>query len=743
MSMSLLLKAEPLILRPYQQEAVNAVYDYLRHKDDNPCVVIPTAGGKGAIMSTICRDSIQHWNGSPKRCVTEAEWDAQMYCCAKCGAQKKTESPFAPPTETSGVEIGANLLGKKDMRLLRENLSSLDQSGPAWQSDQLPKRGQLETAAFLLHLLRQEGQERYVESQYQDEGKPEVEANRPCSAPSRGQWQTDRSTETTTKATGATLASGTCSSHPSAASQGNTNEYQDRYSQPETKDRDRTGRSFACDDQESQDRQTTDGVLASQRVVRITHIQCESPVPVFNLQVTGHPSYYANEILAHNCHMLPHDGEGMYRKFLAESKVINPQVRLIGLTATPYRMSTGLICAPENLLNEICYEISVKELIVQGYLCPLKSKAGKVKVDTSGLHIRGGEFIANEVEELMDRDSLVHAACREIVEHTRDRHSVLIFAAGVQHGRHIQRTLEKLGQECGFVCGETLPFDRAETLRRFRDSNLKYLCNVNVLTTGFDAPNIDCVAMLRPTMSAGLFYQMTGRGFRLSPDKTDCLILDFAGNVLRHGPVDDLQIKPPSEGNGVAPVKECPGCGSLIHASYTICPECDHEFPPPERRLHDHQATTAGVLTGQFTDTRFEVQDVSYCVHFKRKADLDHPPSMRVEYRLGYNNYQSEWICFEHTGYARTRAEVWWRKRSNLPVPKKVTEAIELAEDGALCKTKAITVRNIAGQKYANIIDYELGDKPSFRQPGWEDESEQQEYETASVWDDENDEIPF
>ncbi|NJL71279.1 MAG: hypothetical protein HC888_06550 [Candidatus Competibacteraceae bacterium] len=204
----------------------------------------------------------------------------------------------------------------------------------------------------------------------------------------------------------------------------------------------------------------------------------------------------------------------MYRTFLSEARIVNPNVRLIGLTATPYRMTTGTICGPDNLLNHVCYEVGVRELIVQGYLCPLKSKAGRRKVDTSSLHTsggRGGEFIAGEVEALMDDDSLVRSACQEIVAHTRDRHSVLIFAAGVQHALHVQRVLGEMGQECGFVCGDMLPFERTETLKRFKDGGcggLKYLVNVNVLTTGFDAPNIDCVVLLRPTNSPGLYYQM-------------------------------------------------------------------------------------------------------------------------------------------------------------------------------------------------------------------------------------------
>ena len=562
-----------LELRPYQQEAVEATYRYLREKDDNPCIVIPTAGGKTPVMATICRDSVQQWNGR--------------------------------------VLILAHV-----KELLEQTASTLAQVAP-----------DLDIGIYSAGLKSRDTEHSIIVAGIQSVYKRACELGR------------------------------------------------------------------------------------------------------FDL------------IMVDEAHLIPPAGEGMYRTFLAEAQIINPQVRLIGLTATPYRMTTGMICGPENLLNEICYEVSVKELIVQGFLCPLKSKAGKVKADTSGLHVRGGEFIANEVEELMDRDNLVRSACREIVEYTQERHSVLIFASGIQHGRHIQRVLEALGQECGFVCGDTLPFDRAETLKRFRDSDLKYLCNVNVLTTGFDAPNIDSVAMLRPTMSPGLYYQMVGRSFRLHPSKTDSLVLDFGGNILRHGPVDDLQIKEPGQGNGDAPAKECPECNAVIHAAYANCPECGYEFPPPERQQHDRQASTAGVLSSDPTDIQFEVKDVSYSVHLKRGADPDHPRSMRVEYRLGYNIYQSEWICLEHSGYARAKAEIWWRQRSNAPVPMSTQEAVALAQDGALCQTKAVTIRNIPGQKYDRIISYELGEKTLYRQPGWDDETLDAELEPANAWPD--DDVPF
>ena len=437
-------------------------------------------------------------------------------------------------------------------------------------------------------------------------------------------------------------------------------------------------------------------------------------------------------------HMLPPDGEGLYRTFLADARVVNPNIRLIGLTATPYRMTTGMICGPENLLNHVCYEVGVRELIVQGYLCPLKTKAGRRKVDTSNLHIRGGEFIAGEVEALMDDDSLVRSACREIVDHTRDRHSVLIFASGVQHALHVQRVLSECGQECGFVCGETLPFERAATLDRFKEDRLKYLVNVNVLTTGFDAPNIDCVALLRPTNSPGLYYQMVGRGFRLDPSKDNCLVLDFGGNILRHGPVDALQVEDRSGGSGEAPAKECPECQAVIHAAYATCPECGYEFPPPERQKHDHQAATAGILSGEVTETDYEVSEVYYSVHVKRGAPEDHPRTLRVDYRCGFNDYHSEWVCPEHTGYARGKFEAWWRARSSEPFPESAEQAVDLAEAGALVQTRAITVRSVAGEKFDRISDYQLGPIP----PRLDGGDEQIDGELPEpVWPE--DDIPF
>jgi DNA repair protein RadD len=534
-------------LRLYQRDAVEAVYDFLRRRDDNPCVVIPTGGGKTPVIATICRDAVNLWNG---RVVILAHVKELLEQAAD---KLRAIAPDVP------VGIYSAGLKRKDL-------------------------GYAVTIAG-------------IQSIYQR----------------------------------------------------------------------------ACD-------------LGS-----------------------------VDLVIVDEAHLIPPDGEGMYRQFLADAKVVNPNVRVIGLTATPFRMKTGTICAPENFLNEICYEIGVRELIVQGWLSQLRTKAGAAKVDTSELHVRGGEFIPGEVEDLMDTDALVDAACAEVIEHTKDRRSVLIFASGVRHGEHVARVLRgRHGVECGFVEGNTPRKERDDLIGRFKRGELKYLANVNVLTTGFDAPNVDCVALLRPTLSPGLYYQMVGRGFRLHPGKTDCLVLDFGGNVLRHGPVDHIKVREPNaSGGGEAPAKECPQCHAVIAAGYATCPECGYEFPPPERQKHDATASSEGILSGQTSRWDETVSEVSYHIHYKRDDPSGGaPPTMRVEYQCGLNRWFREWVCLEHSGYARQKAEAWWRARSNEPVPGTVEEAVDLANAGALASTTRITVEKKAGEKFDRIVGHALGAKP-------------------------------
>ena len=360
-------------------------------------------------------------------------------------------------------------------------------------------------------------------------------------------------------------------------------------------------------------------------------------------------------VIVDEVHMVPLDGEGRYQTFLNALKAKNPNVRLIGYTATPYRTYGGLICKPENLFQEICYEIGIKELIAQGFISKITSKAGTVHADLEHLHIRMGEFVADEVEAAMGEDAVVVNACREIVRLTKDRHTCLIFCTSVAHSQRVAKLVAQFsGEECAVVTGETSPLERAETIARLRGERvnvdlfgaskppLKYCTNCGVMTTGTDIPCIDTVVLLRPTASAGLFLQMVGRGFRLSPQtgKKECLVLDYGKNIERLGCIDQIKVKEPksAEGEGGMLAKECPNCHALLPLPIMLCPECGYAFPKKEARSHDEHASDVAILSGEVTKESYDVAHVDYQVWEKRGAPPGSLKTVRVTYYVDMLN---------------------------------------------------------------------------------------------------------
>lgn len=413
-------------------------------------------------------------------------------------------------------------------------------------------------------------------------------------------------------------------------------------------------------------------------------------------------------VLIDEAHLIPPDGEGMYRTFLAAAREINPAVRLIGLTATPYRLNSGLICSPENLLNEICYEVGVKELIAGGFLSRLVSKAAAGEVNADDLHVRGGDFIPAEAEALMTADKVVEVAVEEIVRKTADRRSVLIFCAGVRHAEQVRQEIAARGLSVEAVYGDTLAQFRDEAIAKFKAGEVKYLVNVAVLTTGFDAPETDCVVLLRPTQSPGLYYQMCGRGFRIAEGKKNCLILDFGGNVQRHGPLDMIEPharRKREHGDGKSdapPTKKCPECGTVVLRIFTVCPECGHAFPA----IHDAYAATDGLLSGEVSEEEYEVSDVWFSVHEKKDAPPGAPRTVQVEYFADMTTSFREWVCPEHSGYARTKFEKWWRELAGAdsPLPADAEEAAERARDEIGPAVVGVRIRRVSGEKYPRVV---------------------------------------
>jgi DNA repair protein RadD len=399
-------------------------------------------------------------------------------------------------------------------------------------------------------------------------------------------------------------------------------------------------------------------------------------------------------VLIDEAHLLGRGDSGMYRSFLAQLNEINAGLlKVVGFTATPYRLDSGMLHeGKDRLFTDIAFQVPVLNMIQQGYLCPVVPKQTTTQLDVGGVGTRGGEFIAKDLEAAVDRDEVTRAAVAEIVQHGEGRGSWLVFCSGVAHARHVRDAIREHGVSCETVTGDTPGPERDAILAAFKAGRLRCVTNANVLTTGFDAPGVDLIALLRPTKSVGLYVQMVGRGTRLAEGKDDCLVLDFAGNTARHGPIDtvDGRRKEKSDEPGEAPIKVCPECQTINHASVRRCIECDHEFPPPVVKVAPQAASNA-LLSTQVQATWSDVTGISYARHEKPGK----PASLRVTYECGLARH-SEWVCFEHTGFPRDKAAGWWRRRAgNLPPPATVDEALQQVDQ--LRRPIAIQVRP-AGQ---------------------------------------------
>jgi len=356
-------------------------------------------------------------------------------------------------------------------------------------------------------------------------------------------------------------------------------------------------------------------------------------------------------VIVDEAHLIPKNYGTRYNKFLSDLRICNRGVKVVGLTATPYRLDSGWLHEGDNaIFDGIAYDIPVADLMEQGFLAPVISKSGVKTIDLSNVGKRGGEYIESELAKAASDPELVTETVAEIVRYGAERKAWLVFACGVNHAELLRAEFETHGIEADVVTGADGMSARAEKIERLRRGGSKCLINVNVLTTGFNVPHVDLVAIVRATESTGLYIQIVGRGTRIAPGKDNCLVLDYGDNVMRHGFIDKIKpkIKGKSE-NGEAPVKKCPECLTVNHAAVRVCIECGHEFPPPQFN-HGTKAYSGAMISTQVQAEWVDVDDVGY----SRWRKEGKPDSIRVTYYCGLIKV-SEWLCPDHGGYAAER----------------------------------------------------------------------------------------
>lgn len=427
-------------------------------------------------------------------------------------------------------------------------------------------------------------------------------------------------------------------------------------------------------------------------------------------------------LLIDECHLVSQKENTMYRAIIFGLLELNPFLKVIGFTATKFRLGQGLLTDDGGLFTDCAFDLTKMDafnwFIEQGYLARVVPRATNSEFNLSGVRIHGGEFQEGDLQAAVNTEEITHSVCSEMVSLGFNRAHWLVFASGIAHAERVTEKLIYFGINAKCVHSKKSKEERDATISDFEQGKFQALVNNGILTTGFDFPGLDLIGVLRATMSPGLWVQMIGRGTRpcyadgfdlttvagrltaiSNSAKPDCLVLDFAGNTKRLGPINDPIIPGPKNkgGSGPAPVKVCPMCMTYNHASVRVCENCGYEFP----RICNiaEQASTAELIAVE------KPRVIQTCqvdrVYYKTHRKLNSPPSLEVHYYSGLRVFR-EWVCLEHSGFPRKKAVEWWNSRSSCDAPNTVADAMVLLN--SLLEPVQISVELQNG--FDQVVDY-------------------------------------
>lgn len=280
-----------------------------------------------------------------------------------------------------------------------------------------------------------------------------------------------------------------------------------------------------------------------------------------------------------------HATASSYRKVLDAF----PEARAIGVTATPARLDgSGL----GDVNDDLVLGVSAKWLIAHEYLAPYRYFAPSV-ADLTGVRVRHGDFDAKQAERIL----VQRAIFGDVIGHYRrlaDGRKAICYCATIEHSRQMAQAFCDAGIPAEHIDGDTAKEERARIVKRFRDGETLILCNVDLISEGFDVPDCSCAILLRPTHSLTLYIQQSMRCMRWMPGKT-AIIIDHVGNYARHGMPDDdrkWSLNGKKKKAGIREsnsnfVKQCDQCYAVVPSGVTVCPECGYEFPRPCRTLEE------------------------------------------------------------------------------------------------------------------------------------------------------------
>lgn len=418
-------------------------------------------------------------------------------------------------------------------------------------------------------------------------------------------------------------------------------------------------------------------------------------------------------VLIDECHLVSNSGSnsGMYRKLLSDLAEYC-EFRIAGLTASPFRGNqVWLTDGNEPLFTGVACNVTMKELLDAKFIAPLvpPSESVATRIDASGVGISNGDYKVGELSDVVEQ--YLSDVALESARIAQDRLKWIAFTPSVSNAESLCDKLNVQGIKSVVVCGETPKQERERLIRQFRRGELRCLVTVLALSVGFDVPDVDCIIWCRPTKSPVLYVQGMGRGVRIHPGKEDCLVLDFTDTVERMGPVDTIRGRAMNGGGGDAPFCICPECGERNHAAALDCVHCGAHIKDPEPPVLDAKASRAALLSMQLaqqatTVTWHDITKVRYAVHQKEGK----PDSLRVDYYAGLLKVASEWVCFDHGGFARQKAEQWWSRRCEThlaQIPQTTSRAYALI-DQIVSLSEPTRIATRLNGKFTEVVSHDF-----------------------------------
>lgn len=430
-------------------------------------------------------------------------------------------------------------------------------------------------------------------------------------------------------------------------------------------------------------------------------------------------------VIVDEAHAISRNANTQYGKFFKAVKKHNPDSRTCGTTATDYRMDSGRLTdelddggavdddgnpVKFKLFDDVVYEIGIGELIEKGFLTRLTSARTAAKIDLKGVGTRGGEYIPGQISAAAER--IIEAAVAEDMAISAGRRAGLFFSTSKDNANHVAQAIRSHGRTCAVLTSDNA-HQTKEIFEGFRSGKYWAISSVSMITTGTNFPFVDFISLILSTKSAGKLVQILGRGTRNSPGKTECLIADHGKNLAYHGPIDQIRPKAPGSGEGEPPRKTCPteetpgavqdvngawGCGEQIHASAKTCHCCGYVFPPSDNVKITAEAADAPVLSNAPPESRAVRKRTFW--HHEGKGGK--PDSVKVVYTVGMSQI-NEWLCPQHTGFAKSKADRWWIQHGGQrPMPKTVMEWLE--RQGELHDTAEIMVK--PRDKYWDVVSH-------------------------------------